>query len=109
MQDLTEKANTNWEINIDGKMVSKKQLVTAWKFYQKMQLHGGETICPLCGCDFADNDLFVCEECEQLLSIDEMCKEHNLGGICQECCDECREQKAFEDAVNLEIDRKRGK
>lgn len=110
MQDLTEKKDdSNWEINIDGRMVSKKQLITAWRYYQKMQIHAGDTSCPLCECDFSDNDLFVCSECGALLPIDEKCTEHYDIDICKECCDICSKEKAYEEAVNAKIDEMRGK
>lgn len=106
--DLTKNNDSNWEIAIDGKMVSRKQLVTAWKFYQKMQLSGGESECPLCGCDLRENHLFCCEECAEILPLEEECQEHNLG-ICRECCEECRDNKAYEEAANAKIDEMRGK
>lgn len=109
MQDLTERKDNDWEINIDGRMVSKKQLETAWRFYQKMQIHVGDTHCPLCECDFDDNDLFVCEECGELLPKDEKCTEHYDYDICKECCDKCREEKAYWEAVSAKVDEKRGK
>lgn len=109
MQDLTKKTNTNWEINIDGVMVSKKQLETAWKFYQRMQLTAGKSSCPLCGCDLEENGLFVCEECGELVEVDEKCTEHYDRDICKECCEECRAEKAYEEAVNAKIDKMRGK
>lgn len=99
------------EIAIDGKSYTLKQLQRYIKFYDEHQIKAGQTQCPLCECDYDENELFVCEECGNLLNKDERCKEHDHGDmtVCQECCDECREQKAFEDEVNLKIDRKRGK
>ncbi len=104
--DLT-KSNENWEILIDGKMVSRKQLVNAWKFYQKYRLDGGELTCPLCGCDLEYNDKFCCKECVEILSLDEECP-HEIG-ICKDCCEECKDERAYEDSVNAKIDDMRGK
>lgn len=97
------------EIIIDDKSYTLKQLQRHIKFYDDHQIKAGQTQCPLCECDYDENGLFVCDECGNLLSKEEKCTVHSDGDICQECCDKCREQKAFEDAVNLEIDRKRGK
>lgn len=106
---MTEIKENEWQINIDGKLVSKSQLVRAWRFYQEMQINRGDTCCPLCGCEFGENDLFVCNECGELLSIDEKCTEHYDVDICKECCDICSKEKAYEEAVNAKIDETRGK
>lgn len=97
------------EVVIDGKFYTVKQLQRYIKFYDEHQIEKGQIQCPLCECDYDENGLFVCDECGNLLPKEEKCTEHYDGDICQECCDECSRQKAFEDAVNLEIDRKRGK
>lgn len=99
------------EVFINGKSYTLKQLERYIKFYNEHQIERGQMYCPLCECDYAENNLFVCDECGNLLSTDEQCKEHKHGDmtICKECCNECSRQKAYEDEVNLEIDRKRGK
>lgn len=106
MNDIKE---NEWQINIDGKMVSQSQLMRAWRFYQEMQINSGDSCCPLCGCDFDYNDLFVCNECGNLLSIDEKCTEHYDVDICKDCCEKCSKEKAYEEAINAKIDEMRGK
>lgn len=99
------------QVDIDGKSYTLKQLQRYIKFYDDHQIKAGQTQCPLCECDYDENGLFVCDECENLLPTDEMCREHDHNGarVCKECCDKCQDEKAFEDEVNLKIDRKRGK
>lgn len=99
------------EVYIDGKSYTLKQLRRYVKFYNEHQIERGQVCCPLCGSYYDDNDMFVCDECGELFNRDELCKEHDHGDmrVCKECCDRCNEDKAYWDAVNLEIDRKRGK
>lgn len=101
----------NWSTTMDNDLVDRKTLEKAYIFWKKYHLRGNETECPLCQCNLHDNDLFVCERCEEILPLDEKCNEHgsDYGTVCKECCEHCQEQKAYEDAVNLEIDERVGK
>ncbi len=105
------KSTSPTEIFIDGKFYTLKQLQRYIRFYNDHQVERGQTSCPLCGCEYAENNLFVCDECGNLFSIDEQCVEHEHSdmSICQECCDKCKEQKAFDEAVSSKIDQMRGK
>lgn len=99
------------EVFIDGKSYTLKQLRRYIKFYNDHQIERGQTHCPLCECDYEENNLFVCDECGNLLNKSEQCKEHEHSEmtVCKDCCVECSRQNAYADAENLEIDRKRGK
>ena len=99
------------EVFIDGKSYTLKQLQRYIKFYNNHQIERGQTQCPLCECDYEENNLFVCDECGNLLNVDERCKEHEHRDliVCKECCIECSRQKAFEESVNHKIDIARGK
>ena len=108
MAENINKTESNFEIVIDGRLVSKKQLVNAWRFYTRYSLVGGESSCPLCGCDLAENELFCCKVCAEILPLDEKCEEHNTD-VCKECCQHCEEESAYWDSVNSEIDKRRGK
>lgn len=101
----------NWSMIIDGDLVDRKTVQKAYRFWKAYHLRGNETECPLCQCDLEENGLFVCERCEEILPLDEKCYEHNsdYGTVCKDCCEHCQEQKAYEDAVNLEIDARLGK
>lgn len=100
------------EILIDGQYYTLKQLQRYINFYDEHQIKAGQTTCPLCGSEYAENGLFICDCCGNLLNTDEMCKEHNWDGnedVCQECCSFGQHERAFEDAVNHKIDIMRGK
>lgn len=96
-------------ICIDDEIVNEWELIKSYRFWKKYHLDGGEVECPLCGCDLLDNDMFVCKECGKILSCNKQCNEHSDRHICTDCCEHCQDQKAYEDAVNLEIDRRCGK
>lgn len=99
---------TKNELIIDGKRVNENTLVTAYRFYQKYWLKGGEYRCPLCDCDLEENGLFCCEECGELKELSEKCTEHADGKICQDCCEECGQERAYWNSVNARIDEMRG-
>ena len=105
------KDNPLSEIVIDGKYYSLTQLQRYIRFYDEHQIKAGQTCCPLCGSEYDENGLFVCDCCGNLLNKDERCKEHDYGDqdVCKECCSFCQHDRAFEDAVNHKIDIKRGK
>lgn len=92
----------------NGKNYSFKpsKLIEMVEFYNKMQLDSETYCCPLCQCDFADNNLFVCEECQELLSTDERCEDHHdsTDNICKSCCEECQEERAENDSIDAEFD-----
>ena len=56
MAENINKTESNFEIVIAGRLVSKKQLVNAWRFYTRYSLVGGESCCHICD---------VCKECCQ--------------------------------------------
>lgn len=105
------KNNNSPEVVIDGKFYTLKQLQRYIKFYNDHQIERGQTQCPLCGSYYDENEMFVCDECGELLTTDEQCLEHDHSNVtvCKECCNECRKQRAFEDVVNSKIDEMRGK
>ena len=104
---MTEK-DSNWEVVIDGNIVSKKALIYAYRFYRKYHLIGGESTCPLCGCDLHDNGLFCCNDCAEILPIEDKCEIHNTD-VCKDCCPQCKEERMYWDSINSEIDKRRGK
>lgn len=99
------------EIYIDGKSYTLPRLRKIIKFYNVHQVKMGQKVCPLCGSEYSENELFVCDECGQLLNEKERCDEHYDydRNVCKECCTTCRNQKAFEESVNAKIDSLRGK
>ncbi len=105
------KNNNSPEVLIDGKFYSLKRLKTIIDFYDAHQIKAGQTSCPLCGSEYSENELFVCDECGSLLSTEEKCREHDHGSLslCKDCCSNCSANRAYEDAVNREIDITRGK
>ena len=50
---------------------------------RRLQIHKNDTECPLCGCDFDSNELFVCSECGSLMSKD--CESMTNPGECIYC------------------------
>jgi hypothetical protein len=90
----------------NGKNYSFKpsQIVKFAEFYEKMQVDGETYSCPLCGCDFIDNNLFVCETCNQILDNEEKCTEHTDEHICKECCEYCQKEVAYDDYIDSLID-----
>lgn len=92
----------------NGKNYSFKpsKLAEMVEFYNKMQLDSETYCCPLCQCDFADNNLFVCEECQELLSTEERCEEHNdsTDNICKSCCKECQQEQWDNDSIDADFD-----
>lgn len=98
----------NWSTTMDNDLVDRKTLEKAYIFWKKYHLKGGESRCPLCGCDLAENRRFVCNRCEDVCYLEEKCNEHDsdYGTVCRDCCEHCREQK---NAVNAKIDEMRGK
>ncbi len=111
MNNNDTKNVSSTEVFIDGKFYTLRQLQRYIKFYNEHQIERGQTCCPLCGAYYDENELFVCDECEELLPTDEQCREHEHIDmkVCQECCDRCQKQKAYEDDINQKIDEKRGK
>lgn len=102
----------NWSTIIDGELVDRKTAENAYRFWKRYHLNGGESNCPLCGCDLEENEKFVCERCEEVCYLDEECNEHSSDcgeQVCRDCCEHCQEQRAFENAVNAKIDEMRGK
>ena len=76
------------------------------EFYNNMQLDSETYCCPLCGCDFADNNLFVCEDCNKLLETEERCEYHHdsTDNICKSCCEECQQEQWENDSIDSEFD-----
>lgn len=96
------------KVIIDGEQISIDTLVTAYRFYQKYRLKGGECNCPLCDCDLEENGLFCCSECGELKELDERCTEHTDDKICQDCCEVCSSERAYWNSINAKIDEMRG-
>lgn len=94
---------------IDDEVVDQAKLITAYRFWKKYHIKGGELDCPLCGSDLSDNELFVCECCHEILPTEDRCWEHYDNHVCNSCCELCQDQKNYEDAVNSKIDSMRGK
>lgn len=104
--------NFDWEIVLDGEIVTRGKLLKAYRFWKKYHLMGGETRCPLCDSDLEENGVFVCEKCCEILPLEEKCKnsEHNHNGdCCEDCCVESSDDKSYEEALNTRIDKMRGK
>lgn len=105
-KEMGAKKCTDWQIPIDGKLVGKKDLITAWRFYVNHQIRRGDTSCPLCGSKFVDNDLFVCDECGRLCHEHHRCYDHygETVHICKDCCGTCSEKMKEQDAYNAMIE-----
>ena len=74
---------------------TEKEVIDIIERNNKMQLEPKKCSCPLCGCELFENDLFVCEECGQLLPIDDKCREHWFEcDVCRNCCSLCQEEFA---------------
>ncbi len=97
----------DYKVEIDGKLVTLAELKTAYRFWKEYHWDAGDTACPICGRELSESDLFVCCDCGSLLPLDE--ESPYTSGVCRDCDKICREQAAYEDAVNAEIDRMRGK
>lgn len=98
-----------FEYNGKSYIFKPSKLVEIIEFYNKNMIKIGMTECPLCGCDFFDNNLFVCEECGELKERDELCPDHNYLDICKDCCEICKEENAYNDYIDSLIDFDRGK
>lgn len=97
----------DYKVEIDGELVSLEQLKTAYRFWKEYHLNAGDTECPICGSDLWAQGLFVCEECGTLKWRDDESPYEDR--VCRDCDDEYQEEKAYEETVNSEIDRRRGK
>lgn len=83
-----------------------RKLAEMVEFYKKMQLDSDTYCCPLCQCDFEENNLFVCDKCNELLDTDERCEDHNdsTDNICKGCCEECQKERNYGDYIDSQLD-----
>lgn len=92
--------------NLKNELLDKEEEINRLKKeLEKYQLKGGETECPLCGCDFHDNEIFVCEVCKEIYHIDDKCNDHNEKDVCKNCCEECTKYDDFYNDIDSKIDR----
>ncbi|MCM1222919.1 MAG: hypothetical protein NC548_51555 [Lachnospiraceae bacterium] len=77
------------------KQYRETQLQKIIDFYNRMQFEGGNMYCPLCDCDLEENGVFVCEECHELMDVDQKCSRHDKG-VCRSCCSKCCEEAQYE-------------
>lgn len=107
---MSEK-NFEWEIVLDGDIVTRGKLLKAYRFWKRYHITGHETRCPLCDSDLEENGVFVCEECCEILPLEERCNSflHNHGDVCNDCCREKPDNSSYEEHINTKIDKMRGK
>ena len=92
---------------IDGKLYTFAEIRRAVRFWREYHFNKGDTECPICGSDLWAQGLFVCEECGTLKWRDDESPYEDR--VCRDCDETYQEEKAYEDAVNLEIDKRNGK
>lgn len=74
---------------------------------KRMHIGVGSRECPLCGIDFNECDLFVCDVCGNLESIEN--ESPYNPGICQDCDEQCRSERALEEHINEKMEELEGK
>lgn len=97
----------DYKIEIDGKLVTLAELKTAYRFWKEYHWDKHTTECPICGTNLNSAGLFVCENCGELLPKDE--ESPYVLCVCKDCDELYQDVKAYEESVNAEIDRGRGK
>lgn len=94
-----EERNGKQILTIDGREYTEERLTAIIKRNNRMTIDTGDIECPLCGCNFKENFLFVCDKCGQLYDIDEMCTDHHDSDekVCIDCCDKCDHSDEIDD------------
>lgn len=98
---------TPWLFDSEYMKLTERDKYEIYTQYKLLKITKGDTECPLCGCSFSDNGLFVCDDCGRLLDIEQ--ESRWVDHLCVDCFNASSDDKAYEDAVNQKIDISLGK
>ena len=74
---------------------------------KRLTIHMSDHECPLCGSNFIDNGLFVCQHCGSLKPIEEQSPYDSE--LCYHCDPACMNEIIYESEVNFKIDKNNDK
>lgn len=97
----------DYKVEVDGKLVTLAELKNAYRFWREYHLNAGDKECPICGSDLWERGLFVCEDCGKLKYAEDESPYEEW--VCKDCDELYQQDKNFDEAVDAEIDRRRGK